>query len=191
MNHSGDFLTYIRKIRHYSPHTVSSYKQDLEQYFIFCETSDKESVHQQIRKWISYLFEQGISSRSINRKISTLKSYYKYLMHEGLIDNDPLSRIMRPRTGKKLPSFVQEGHMNKLLDEVEFGSDYVGLRNKLIIETFYNTGIRLTELINIKKSDIDVYGNYIKVLGKYVLIILPVRLKPSSESSEGLGASTR
>jgi len=170
MKHCGDFIEYIKNIKHYSYHTVVSYENDLKQFFSFCADDSKYDQdaldRHQIRKWIVHLIENGISPRSVNRKISTLKTYCRYLLKEGIIKVNPVSMIITPKTEKKLPGFVSDKKMDLLLDETDFGDDFKGIRNKLIIETFYNTGIRLSELISIKTFDIYADGPSIKVLGK-------------------------
>jgi integrase/recombinase XerC len=122
--------------------------------------------HHQIRNWIVELMETGNSARTVNRKISSLKTYFRYLLKEGVITVNPTNKVLSPKSGKKLPVFVKEDQMDRLLDDVEFGDDYSGTRNRLIIETFYNTGIRISELINLKISDIDFSQQAFKVLGK-------------------------
>ncbi|MBN2480181.1 MAG: tyrosine-type recombinase/integrase [Bacteroidales bacterium] len=170
MRHLGDFLEYIKNIKHYTPNTFIAYKRDLEQFFIFCESDQKYDLdalnHQQIRNWIISLMENGCSARTVNRKISSLKTFCRYLVKEGIIGTNPVARVLTPKSYKKLPVFVNEKQMNFLLDEVVFGDDFTGMRNRLIIETFYNTGIRLTELINLKTVDIYGDGSALKVTGK-------------------------
>jgi integrase/recombinase XerC len=119
-----------------------------------------------VRKWIVKLMDEGDTSRTVNRKLSALKSFYKFLQKEGVVNFNPLDKITAPKVSKRLPVFVDEKQMDNLLDDVEFGNDFTGNRNKLIIEMFYFTGIRLSELINIKRSDIDFHNLTIKVLGK-------------------------
>jgi integrase/recombinase XerC len=170
MRHFADFLQYIQFVKQYSPHTVRAYQKDLEQFFAYMASGkeDDESAidHHQIRGWIMETMEAGSTSRSVNRKISTLKTYFKYLMKEGAISVNPVLKVLSPKSEKKLPVFVRETQMDHLLDDIEFGDDYRGMRNKLIIETFYNTGMRIAELINIKTYDVDLGKQVIKVLGK-------------------------
>jgi len=170
MRHFGDFIQYIQHIKHYSPHTVRSYRKDLEQFFQFCSTDSgtEESFtdHHQVRGWIVELMESGNSARTTNRKISALKTYYKYLLKEGIISSNPIAKVLTPKSDKKLPVFVNEKQMDTLLDDVSFGDDFNGLRNRTIIETFYNTGARRSELINLRVSDVDLSQQLIKVLGK-------------------------
>ncbi len=170
MRHFGGFLQYIQYIKKYSAHTVRSYKTDLEQFFAFCSLGEDEDEvgisHHQIRSWIVFLMDSGDTARTVNRKISTLKTYFKYLMREGHITENPVSKVLTPKTGKKLPVFVREEAMDHMLDDIQFGADYEGLRNRIILETFYNTGIRISELIHLKLRDIDLGQLVFKVLGK-------------------------
>jgi len=110
--------------------------------------------------------ETGHTSRTTNRKISTLKTYFRYLLKEGIVAINPLDKVLTPKSDKKLPVFINEQQMNHLLDDVEFGNDYSGFRNRVIIETFYSTGARLSELINLKVLDVDFSQKVMKVKGK-------------------------
>jgi len=170
MRHFGEFLQHIQYIKHYSPHTVSSYRKDLEQFFAFCSVSDDQMEtaidHHQIRSWVIELMESGNSARTTNRKLSALKSYFRYLMREGFILVNPLNKVLSPKTEKKLPVFIRENQMDYLLDEVNFGETFIGFRNRLIIETFYNTGIRLSELIGLRVNDVDFSQQVFRVTGK-------------------------
>lgn len=170
MRHFGDFIQYIKYIKHYSPHTVLSYQKDLEQFFSysgFDAGSDESGVDaQNIREWMVHLMENGNTARTTNRKISALKRYFGYLLKEGIINTNPAKRVLTPKMDKRLPVFVSEGHMDNLFDQVEFGDDYNGFRNRVLIETFYNTGMRLSELVNLQIGDVDFSQQTIKVLGK-------------------------
>lgn len=112
------------------------------------------------------LMETGHTARTTNRKISSLKTYFRYLLKEGVVTVNPLSKVLTPKLEKRLPVFVNERQMDHLLDDIEFGDDFSGFRNQMIIETFYNTGARLSELINLKVADVDINQRTIKVLGK-------------------------
>jgi integrase/recombinase XerC len=142
----------------------------MEQFFAFCsagvEEHESEIDHHQIRSWIVELMETGNSARTTRRKISALKSYFRYLLQEGIVTSNPVSKILTPKSDKKLPVFIHEKQMDHLLDDIEFGDDFKGLRNRLIIETFYNTGTRLSELINLRLADVDFSQQTMKVLGK-------------------------
>ena len=166
------FLNFIKTEKRLSSHTVKSYSSDLKQFSKYLSkecniNSDINQVtFQTIRSWIVFLLENNINPRSVNRKISVLKSYYKFLLQEGILSYNPMIKIISPKTSKRLPSFVDKDDIQNLLDKVKFENNYIGHRDRLIIEFFYVTGIRLSELINIKISDIDFNNNYIKVLGK-------------------------
>ncbi|MCK4661939.1 MAG: tyrosine recombinase XerC [Bacteroidales bacterium] len=165
------FIRYLQFEKRYSKHTVKSYKNDIDQFESFCiiETgkfNPKTTSHKTIRLWIVKLIEQGISSRSVNRKISTLKTFYKFLLREGIVNINPLDKVLTPKIAKKLPYFVEEEKINLLLNQYDFGNDFEGVRNRLILEMFYASGIRLSELINLKTFDINLNENTLKVLGK-------------------------
>jgi len=165
------FLKYLQFEKRFSLNTIRSYDNDLSQFVEFVnENYNKIQIHQVdekvIRAWIVSLMEKDFSSLSVNRKISTLKTFYKFLLRENNIQSNPMDKVISPKSSKKLPSFVEEAQINKLLDEFSFGDDFAGLRNKTIIEMFYNTGMRLSELIGIQNKDVDLNQNTIKVLGK-------------------------
>jgi integrase/recombinase XerC len=142
----------------------------VEQFFFysgFDAGSEESAVNaQHIREWIVHLMENGNTARTTNRKISALKRYFGYLLKEGIIYANPARRVLTPKTDKKLPVFVSEDHMDNLLDQVEFGEGYTGFRNRVLIETFYYTGMRLSELVNLQMGDIDFSQQALKVLGK-------------------------
>jgi integrase/recombinase XerC len=166
------FITYLSSEKRFSEHTIKSYTTDLKQFTSFLSSEFQiideinEISFQIIRTWIASLLEKGISPRSVNRKISTLKTYFKFLIREGELIENPMTKVVAPKSKKRLPVFIEEDQIASLLNEVQFEKDFVGQRNKLIIELFYVTGIRLSELINIKISDVDFNNQSIKVLGK-------------------------
>lgn len=166
-----EFLNYIRREKRYSANTLKSYDTDLKQFQAFLSEQFRVSDlsiadHQMVRSWLVSMIEAGISARTINRKISCLKSFFKFLSLKGNIIINPMPKVISPKTGKRLPEFVKESDMDKLLAEVGFEPGFDGVRNKTIILTFYLTGIRISELINIKLTDIDMSGQQIKILGK-------------------------
>ena len=166
------FITYLSSEKRFSEHTIKSYTTDLKQFTSFLSSEFKiiNEIHeisfQIIRTWIASLLEKGLSPRSVNRKISTLKTYFKFLIREGELFDNPMMKVVAPKSKKRLPVFIEEDQIASLLNEVQFEEGFVGQRNKLIIELFYVTGIRLSELINIKISDVDFNNQSIKVLGK-------------------------
>jgi len=166
------FITYLSSEKRFSEHTIKSYTTDLKQFtaFLSSEFQIIDEIHeisfQIIRTWIASLLEKGVNPRSVNRKISTLKTYFKFLIREGELIENPMMKVVAPKSKKRLPVFIEEDQIASLLNEVQFEEGFVGQRNKLIIELFYVTGIRLSELINIKISDVDFNNQSIKVLGK-------------------------
>lgn len=165
------FLNYLKTEKRYSPLTITAYKKDLEQFFQFILgqyniSEIKEIHHGIIRSWIVEMADMELSSRSINRKISSLKSHYKYLIREQVVVENPLLKITTPKSSKQLPVFVDQKAMDDLLDKVEFEKGFAGERDKLIIAVLYSTGIRLSELVNLKISAINFYEMTVKVIGK-------------------------
>ena len=165
------FSNYIANEKRYSAHTLRAYESDLRQFFDFAQSATENfnpltADHQVIREWIVFLMENGDKPRSINRKITTLHTYYKYLMREGLVNDIPTKKIIKPKTEKNLPYFVDKRAMQELFDFFPFPSDFDGCRDRAILLTFYCTGIRLAELCGLKTYDIDFYSKQLKVLGK-------------------------
>ncbi len=165
------FLDYIAYEKRYSQHTIIAYRSDLDQFYDFLSNqynfSDINKVdHQVVRSWIVSLMESGHTPRSVNRKISTLKSYFRFLVKEDLIRENPMGRVIAPKTSQRLPVFVEQESMQILFDEINFGEGYPAARDRMIMEIFYATGMRLSELINLKEADVDMYKNTLKVTGK-------------------------
>ena len=166
-----EFLNYIKSEKRYSDLTIISYKTDLVQFnsFLlksFSITNPNKVDFKIVRSWISSLVESDLQSSSINRKISALKSFYRFLEISDYSTHNPTLKIIAPKISKKLPVFVEKSNINELLDKDFFENDFCGHRDKLIIEVFYFTGIRLTELLNIRLNDIDYINSSLKVLGK-------------------------
>ena len=162
------FLEYLKIEKRFSDHTVIAYELDLKQFIIYFNCHSILSLNEItsfiIRGWIVELIDSSITARSVNRKLSSLRAYFNWLKKEGLIDKNPTLSVKGPKTEKRLPSFARESEIIKeKMDEV-FSDSFEGIRAKLIIEILYQTGIRLSELINLKKSDIQT--DRIKVLGK-------------------------
>jgi integrase/recombinase XerC len=171
MSHKESFLQYLLIEKGYSPHTVRSYKNDLDQFFAFMEKSESAvspadiSSHD-VRAWIVSMMDNSISSTSVHRKISCLRIFFRYLRKDGIIQHDPMDKVVLPKRKKKLPVFVTESAMDNLLDKYEFGNDFPGIRNRTIIEMLYLTGMRRAELIGLKNNDVDLSAANIKVTGK-------------------------
>lgn len=165
------FLNYLQYEKRYSPHTLTSYKNDLNQLQQFLasnypETSIDAANHAILRDWIISLSESGLNKNSINRKLVTLRSFYKFLLKKGSIEKNPVSNLSNLKTKKSIPHFVRENDMNLILDRDLSEDSFIGKRDHLIIEILYGTGMRLSELIELKVNKVDVYNNSIKVLGK-------------------------
>jgi integrase/recombinase XerC len=165
-----NYLDYLLLEKRYSTHTVKAYKTDLSLFQDYLkeiyEVSIQKTNHSMIRSWLVEELNNGNSARTVNRKITTLKSFYKYLIKEQEIKINPTLKISSSKTSKKLPQFIGLSDMNDLLDKLQFDESYSGFRDKLMIEIFYSTGVRLSELINIKIKDVDSQKGQIKVLGK-------------------------
>lgn len=165
------FLNYIQYEKRYSPHTLESYKNDLLQFAVFLQANGlspeiNRATHVDIRNWMVSMMQDKITPRSINRKVSTLKSFYKFLMRRGEVKKSPLGKVQTPKTSKRLPVFVEQPGIERLMTQVEFPDGYEGALERIIIEVLYGTGMRRSELINLKETDIDSYQSQVKVLGK-------------------------
>tara|TARA_B100001250_G_scaffold84369_1_gene69725 strand:+ start:9596 stop:10465 length:870 start_codon:yes stop_codon:yes gene_type:complete len=189
--HQKRFISYLSSEKRFSVHTITSYSIDMRQFSLFLEdeyqikTEISEISFQIIRSWIVSLLERGVSARSVNRKISTLKTYFKFLIREGIIQENPMLKVVSPKSKKRLPLFIEEDQIELLLNDIKFEDGFIGERDKLIIEMFYITGVRLSELINIQSSDIDFDSYHFKVIGKRNkerLIPLTVRIAQELKS---------
>ncbi len=165
------FISYIRHEKRYSDHTIISYKTDLLQFadFLF-QTYEEKSLasvnHNMARSWVVALIEANINPKSVNRKIASLKAFYKFLLRGKKVDKNPTLKIKAPKVKKSLPVFVSESGITELLDQFEYPDGFTGIRDKLVIELLYGTGIRLSELLNLKEQQIDILNGTIKVKGK-------------------------
>ena len=179
---SGKFINYITFEKRYSPHTVSAYRSDLDQFMLFLNPKDElkplvthpsEITHHDIRNWMVTLMDDGLTPRSINRKLATLRKYFKFLMQENDIPANPTSKITSPRVPKHLPSVVDgdkltgmlDGRMDAADDKI-FADNFEGIRDKTVIELLFGTGMRLAEITGLKEADINFYEGTVKVLGK-------------------------
>jgi len=171
--HKKDFLSYLEYQKKYSVHTVNSYACDLKQFQDFISTIESNEktntipVNSKIvRKWIVNLSEKELSSKTINRKISSLNTFYNYLIKMQIIDSNPVDKIIRQKITSKIPEFVSIENIENLFESNNFENNFEGLRNKLILEILYDTGIRRNELINLEINDVNFEKNTIKVTGK-------------------------
>jgi integrase/recombinase XerC len=164
------FIQYLRFEKRFSPHTIGAYQKDLQQFSEFLTSYDLgfDAVrHQHIRTWMVELMDNEVGAKTIHRKLSALRSFYKFLMRENLVGFNPLLQVKAPKIPKRLPVTIEEPKLTSLLDDAEtFANDFNGLQDKLILELLFGTGIRLAELLSLKESDINLYEQSIKVLGK-------------------------
>lgn len=165
------FLTYLQHEKRYSQHTIQAYRTDLLQFRDFMTVTfelgltDAGYVH--VRDFIVWLMEQGNSENSVGRKLSTLRSFYKYLLRQQIVRINPMAFAKAPKVPKRLPVFIDDQKLDQLLDSKEFFDDsFPSVRDKLVVEMLFGTGMRLAELLSIKESDIDFYDSSIKILGK-------------------------
>lgn len=166
-----DFLDYLKYEKNYSSHTILSYKTDLLQFCDFLNTTPEalnvsEVTSMQIQQWIASMMSEKKSPRTISRKISTLKSFWHFLLERKEVNQNPTLRIVLPKAKKPLPSFFKNEEMEKVLDETFLLENFEAQRDHLILEIFYLTGIRLSELISIQDSDIDLKEGILRVIGK-------------------------
>ena len=168
---TDSFLDYLQYERNYSEETIKSYREDLRQFEEFAreeigDSAPSEVKAELVREWIVSLMDRGYTSTSINRKLSSLRSFYKFLLRKGEVAVNPLQKITGPKNKKPLPAFLRESDMDRLVDEVDFGEGFKGCRDHMIIEMFYATGVRLSELIGLDNKDVDFSSSLIKVTGK-------------------------
>lgn len=165
------FLKYLQFEKNYSDKTIVSYGIDLEKFEEYFKSVD-ESLDftvvdaDLIRGWVLSLMEEGYTATSVNRKLSSLRSFYHYLLRQDVVSVDPLLKVTGPKKKKPLPVFIKDADMTRLLDETAFDAGFEGLRDRLILEVFYETGIRRSELIGLTDADVDLSAKQIKVTGK-------------------------
>jgi integrase/recombinase XerC len=165
------FVDYLKFEKRYSQHTIRSYEDDLHQFFQFLNTQFggmplSKITSPLIRSWLAALKEQKLTAKSINRKISALKSFFKHQIRMGSLEQTPMSNIISPKVGKRLPAYVAQDDINTLFSYLEFPNDWEGQTDKLLLIIFYQTGMRLSELVNLRENQLDLHSRSIKVLGK-------------------------
>lgn len=165
------FINYLQFEKRYSPHTITAYRADLEQFFAhinYPETvinNPADVTHHHIRNWMVDMMDKGNSPRSVNRRVTVLRKYFKFLLQSEIVNTNPTAKIQTPKTVKKLPVVVETEKLVAKLDR-DVANDFESTRNRLIIELLFGTGIRLAELVGLKETDINTYEGTIKVLGK-------------------------
>lgn len=165
------FLNYLQYEKRYSKHTIISYKNDLQQFQSYLHSQyEIEKVelanHMQVRSWIVHMMQNQMTAKTVNRKISSLKSFYKFHKKKGTVTTNPMQKIVSPKQKKRLPAYVREDKLSSLLKSDHFTPDFYGIRDLLILELLYQTGIRRSELISIDHHDVDFSNRTLKVLGK-------------------------
>nr|WP_294896583.1 tyrosine-type recombinase/integrase [uncultured Pedobacter sp.] len=164
-----DFLKYLQYEKRYSKHTLIAYENDISQYQSFLAQIDQTfltATHKDIRLWMISLMDNQVEARSVNRKISSIRSLYKFFLKEGVVTENPVLKVQSPKVAKKLPVFISDEKMDTLLDSDVFPDTFEGIRDKLVIELLFATGIRLNELLTLKQRDFLPTEKTIKVLGK-------------------------
>lgn len=165
------FIDYIRYEKRFSAHTITAYQHDLQQFadflqFRYNQPDIIKATHEMVRSWLVELLSGSITSRSVNRKLSVLKSYFRFCKKQGYINESPMAKVIAPKTSKFLPVFLEKEPLENLFKEIPFEPGYTGMRDKLILMVFYSTGMRLSELCTLKISSVDFQAKTIKVTGK-------------------------
>lgn len=165
------FISYLLADKGYSNATALTYRMSLTGLWRFCRRIDEQITWANLdkdvlRRWMASDIEKGTTARTVNRKMSSVRSFYRYLLRVELVSVDPTATLKNPKIERRLPTFLNEQDMNRLFDEVEFGEGYEAERNRLILLTFYSTGIRLSELLGLKVGSVDLSAKELKVLGK-------------------------
>jgi integrase/recombinase XerC len=165
------FIDYLKFEKRYSEHTVRAYHDDLEQFFQFLngqygQLSLPEISSSLVRSWLVSLWDEKITARSIRRKISSLKSFFKFQLIKGTVEQSPMAGITVPKIGKKLPVYVEQKDIHTLFSHVEFPDTWQGETDRLLLAVFYQTGMRLSELVSLKEAQVNFSNATIKVLGK-------------------------
>jgi Site-specific recombinase XerD len=169
--HIDSFLDYLRLERAYSPRTVQSYEMDLNEFEAYLRRTDAELTLEtvdadNVRNWTMEMMEAGQKETSVNRRLSALRSFYRYLLRKGVVEVSPMQTVRGPKKRKPLPFFLREEEMDNLLKEENFGYEFQGERDRLILMMFYEMGLRRAELVGLNEGDVDFYRDQIKVTGK-------------------------
>ena len=165
------FADYLKLERNYSDRTVSSYLSDLELFRRFLDDTEHgldpaNADRDMIRMWVVYMMEKGESSTTVNRRLSSLRTFYRYLRGRGILESSPAASVRGPKNSKPLPQFVRESEMDEIRDGDTFGTDFIGVRNSTVIAVFYEAGLRMAELIGLDLKDVDLVSGTLKVTGK-------------------------
>ncbi|HEY0896830.1 MAG TPA: site-specific integrase, partial [Sphingobacteriaceae bacterium] len=163
------FVSYLQFEKRYSAHTINAYQNDLGQYLEYLHKTGQtieSATHFQVRSWMVELLDRQSDPRTINRKLSSLRTFYKFLVREQLVSADPTGQVRAPKIPRRLPVIVEEARINNLLDSTSFDPGFRGLRDRVVLELLFGTGMRLSELVGLRESDINIYERLIRVTGK-------------------------
>lgn len=171
MDFAGHFLTYLQREKRYSGHTLLAYKLDVQQYGdylsgVYGLHDLREATPSMVRSYLATLVDRGYKKTTVNRKLSTLRSLYRFSVRRGLSESNPIDRLRSLKKDRRLPVFVDENKMDMLFEQIDFGQGFSACRDRLMIELLYATGMRLSELIGLRHSDVDIGGRTIRVMGK-------------------------
>lgn len=171
MKEISRFLDYLTFEKRFSSHTISAYAADLQQFATFLSTqyqieSPGEATHFIIRSWIVSLMENKIDARSVNRKITTLRTFYRFLVRKESIQRSPMVKVLAPKMSKKLPEYIDQTRMESFSEEIPDGDDFIAFRNWLLVDFLYRTGVRRAELTGLKTGDVNLAALTVRVTGK-------------------------
>ena len=166
-----DFLMYLQGDRAYSPRSIRTYADALDSFQNFFQTLDDQLDWDKIdadiiRRWMAAEMERGIGARTVAKNLSALRSFYKYLLRMGCVSKNPAHLIKNPKVHYPLPTFLKQSEMNRLFDDVEFPESFEGVRDRIILLTFYHTGVRVSELVGLNVADVSLTTSELKVTGK-------------------------
>jgi len=170
-HYTAQFIDYLKFEKRYSQHTIRAYTDDLEQFFSFInsnfgEVGMKDIITAFIRTWLANMKNDGMTGKTINRKISALKSFFKFHMRQGNVAQNPTATLIAPKISKRLPAFIEKKDVEQLFNHIEFPDDWTGRTERLLLQVLYQTGMRLSELIGLKESHVDKHNASLKILGK-------------------------
>lgn len=165
------FYNYLRHERRFSPHTLKSYEVDLGQFAAYLlqtyELADPaQATHHLIRSWLISLVQRNLDPRSVNRKVACLRTYFRFLLREGRIEVNPMQKVVAPKVAKKIPEFIPEDALTKLLDGTAFDDTFEGWRDRAILELLYGAGMRRAELVGLRQHDLNPHQRTVRILGK-------------------------
>jgi integrase/recombinase XerC len=165
MKYVNDFIEYLKVIKKYSGYTMESYRKDIEDFYYFIDGKILDITYDDVSNYLGYLYDNKLNRNSISRHLSSIRSFYNYLIHEDIVKNNYFKEVSNPKKSKSLPRYIKDNDLEKMFLVFDL-DDKLEQRNSLILEMLYATGVRVSELVNIKISDINFYDNTIKILGK-------------------------